>query len=80
MGVVCVCCDRGMELLQVFLSALRFELPTRTVCAPSASGLNGKHQQPLAARCRPDKLVLTDKAEKLWSTTVLHNTNANIQL
>lgn len=62
------------------LFALRFELPSRPVCAPSTAALNGKHQQLLAARCRSDKAVLTDKAEKLWSTTELHNTNANIQL
>lgn len=59
-------------------SALRFELPTRPVCAPSAAALNGKHRQPLAVWRRPDKLVLKDKAEQLRSTTELHNTNANI--
>lgn len=54
--------------------------PHGPVCAPSTAALNGKHQQPLTARCRPDKPALTDKAEQLWSTTELNNTNANIQL
>lgn len=47
--------------------------------APSAATLNGKHQT-FTARCIPDKPVLTDKAEQLWPTTELHNTNANINL
>lgn len=64
----------------LFFVALRFDLPTRPVFAPSAAALNRKHQQPLTARCRPDKLVPTDKAEHLRSTTEAHNTNANIQL
>lgn len=76
---VCARCNRRVEWTPLFLFALRFELPTRPVCAPSAAALNGKHQQPLAVRCRPDKLVLKDKAEQLRSTTEPHNTNANIQ-
>lgn len=61
------------------IPAVRLELPSRLVGAPGASVLNGKLQQPLAVRCRPDKLVLTDKAQQLWSTTQLRNTNANMQ-
>lgn len=76
---VCARCNRRVEWTLFFLFALRFELPTRPVCAPSGAALNGKHQQPLTVRCRPDKLVLKDKAEQLRSTTELHNTNANIQ-
>lgn len=60
------------------ISAVRLELPSRLVHAPSASALNGKLQQLLAVRCRPDKLVLIDKTEQLWSTE-LCNTNANMQ-
>lgn len=61
------------------ISAVRLELPSSLVGAPGASVLNGKLQQPLAVRCRPDKLVLTDKAQQLWSTTELRNRNANMQ-
>lgn len=61
------------------IAAVRLELLSRLVGAPSAAALNGKHRQPLAVRCRPDKLVLTDKAEQLWSTTEQRNTNAKMQ-
>lgn len=60
------------------ISAVRIELPSRLVRPPGAAALNGKAQQLLAVRRRPDKLVLTDKAEQLWSTTELRNTNANM--
>lgn len=60
------------------ISAVRLELPSRLVCAPGAAALNGKAQQSRSVRHRPDKLVLTDKAEQLWSTTELRNTNANM--
>lgn len=62
------------------ISAVRLELPPRLACAPGAAALNGKAQQPRAVRRRPDKLVLTDKAERLWSTTEPCNTNANMLL
>lgn len=59
------------------ISAVRLELAPRLVRAPGAAALNGEAQQLLAVRRRPDKLVLTDKAQQLWSTK-LRNTNANM--
>lgn len=77
---VCVCasCDTSVGWMLFIHFAVRLELPSRLDHAPGAAALNGKAQQPLAVRHRPDKLVLTDKAEQLWSTTALHNTNANM--
>lgn len=62
------------------ICADRLEVPSRLVHAPGAAPLNGKAQPLLAVRHRPDKPVLTDKAERLWSTTELRNTNANMLL
>lgn len=60
------------------ISAVRLELLSRLVRGPNASALNGKLQQLHTVRCRPDKLVLIDKTEQLWSTEP-RNTNANMQ-
>lgn len=78
-GFVCLCACYYGSVVFFFSVALRFDLPTRPVFAPSAAALNRKHQQPLTARRRPDKRVPTDKAEHHRSATEVHNTNANIQ-
>lgn len=57
---LCVCCD----WMLFFFFAVRLELQTRPVCAPSAAALNGEHQQRLSVWCRPDRPALTDKPER----------------
>lgn len=74
-GCMCCCCEEKLSGVNAFL-ALGLELPIGPVSAPSAAVLNGK--RPLTARCSTDKPALTDKAGQFWSTTELHNRNANI--